>query len=338
MARRERTTGLPRSRPSRRTHAAGRRILGVNVTEASARIAIIGAAALLLLAILGAFAYNVYESRVGTPNKVVLRVGPEKYRLSYYADRLGQYLQANAQSGSTVQLLEEDLLTKLEREALGVILARDKGITIDDDAILQQIASGLGVPVGGTGSSFDTLYRNQLKTLKVSDGSFRRQNEAAVATAKLTDIFKQEVGTKGTQYTLRLVLVNKKEDADSIFTRVKGGEDLGTIAQKESLDLESRQKDGLLSAEAPELIPEAVRKLLEGTKVGDLVGPVQVQELWWISRVERIEEADYSETQQQQIATTRLDAAIAAKRAAIAGQIRQSLTGSDIKWAEQHLN
>ena len=338
MARRERTTGLPRAKPSRRAHSAEPRILGIAWKDAYTRLAVLGAAGLLLLAIVAAFAYNIYEDRRGTPNKVVLRVGPEKYSLNYYADRLGQYLQANTQSGSTVQLLEEDLLTKLEREAVGVVLAREKGISLGKDAVTQQIASTLGVPVGGTGSSFDTLYRNQLKTLKVSDSNFRKQNEAALANAKLIEMFKTEVGTKGTQYTLRAVLVSKKEDADAIFLRVKNGEDLGTIAQTESLDLESKQKDGLLTPEAPELIPEAVRKLLEGAKVKDLIGPVQVQQLWWISRIERIEEDAYSETQQQQIAASRLDAAITAKRAELASKIKQSLSGSDIKWAEKHLN
>jgi parvulin-like peptidyl-prolyl isomerase len=332
MARRERTTALPRARQRADTVQRGRRPLG----ERTLQLGIIGVAALLLLAVLGVFAYQVYRDRVLVPASAVLRVGDEKFSLRYYADRLGPYIQTNSGSGSSLAILEENLLTKLEEEALTLILAREAGIDLSDEALTEFIAGQFGVPVGGSGSSYDSLYRNQLRTLGMSDGAYRRMKRAEMADARLEELVRAGLPAEGEQYTLRVVLVNDEETAASLRRRIEAGEDMGTIAQLESLDLQSRQNDGIVPPEPIDLMPEDVRDVVREAEVGALLGPLKVANTWWVFRVESVETRAFTDAQLQQLATVEFNRRLAEKRTELAGKIRRSLSADDIKWAEEH--
>jgi parvulin-like peptidyl-prolyl isomerase len=331
MARRDRTTGLPKARV--RPEETARSPLARFASERGQRLAIIGGSAAVLLLIVAFLAYQLYDRQIAQPNKVVLSIGDEDVKLSYYADRLDQYIQANAQSGSTLQLLAEDLLSTLEREAILVQLARDKGITLTTDEVTAFIARQLNVPVGGAGSSFDVLYRSQLKSLKLSDTNYRRVKTAELALEKLQAKFTEEIGTKGEQFTIQTVVLTSKEDADRIFSRAQAGEDLGQLAQEASKDPQSRQNNGLNLPEPRELLPESISAAIEGKQPGELLGPVQVQSAWWVFKIDRKEEVDYSEAQKTDLLTRRLEAAVAAKRTQLASQIKRNLDADDLDWA-----
>jgi parvulin-like peptidyl-prolyl isomerase len=321
-----------------RPQEASRAPLARLKSERGQRLAIIGGSVALLLLIVAFVAYQLYDSQVARPNKVVLSVGSEQVKLSYYADRLDQFIQANAQSGSTVQLLAEDLLSTLEREAILVQVARDKGITLTGDEVTAFIARQLNVPVGGAGSSFDVLYRSQLKTLHLSDTNYRRVKTAELADDKLRAKLAEEIGTKGEQFTIQTVVLTSKEDADTIFSRAQAGEDLGQLAQEASKDPQSRQNNGLNPPEPRELLPENIAAAIEGKQPGELIGPIQVQTAWWVFKIDRKEEVDYSEAQKSDLLTKRLEAALTAKRAQLAGQIKRNLDADDLSWAQSHLN
>jgi parvulin-like peptidyl-prolyl isomerase len=295
-------------------------------------------AAVLLLAVLGLFAYQLYESRIGRPQSVVLAVGDEEFTLRYYTDRLGPYIQANLNSGQSLPILEENLLTKLEEEALTLQLAREAGIDLSDEAVLQYIAAQLGVPVGGSGSSFDSLYRNQLRTLSVDDGTYKRMKQAEMADIRLSEVIEDEIGTSGSLYTIRVILVGDQETATAIYGRIESGEDMGTIAQTESLDLESRQNDGILSAEPLDLFPDSAKEAVMDAETGTLLGPIEVGDNWWVFRVESITEGDYSDGQVQQLTNMEFAERIDAQRVEMAGQIRRSLDAEDIRWAEERVS
>lgn len=309
-----------------------------------------GAAALLVAIVIGIFAYQLYEEHIGRPNQTILSVDGEDFSLRYYADRVGGYLKANNATNSNIQLLEEDLLNKLEREAVAVKLAKDKGITLSDNDVLDFIASQFGVQRGTSGSSFDTLYRAQLRAQSVSEGTFRRLKTAELAESKLKDEVQKSIGGKGDQYVLRTVLTSTKATipdtattkgvigADDILKRLQAGEDFGSIAQTQSLDLESRQQDGLMPPEPVELLPAAIQAALKDKPIGDLLGPVQVQDNWWVFKVERKEPTDYTTSQKTQLAGVRLDTLISETRSTLRsqGKIKSDLSASDIKWAEQH--
>ncbi|MGE5596958.1 MAG: SurA N-terminal domain-containing protein [Hyphomicrobiales bacterium] len=336
MARRERTTALPRPRPRAVKRDAGRRFAGIEWTESRLRALIIGGAGLLLIAVLGALGWRIYDQQVRRPEQVVLSVGDEQVRLKYYADRLLPWLQENGQSGQSTSVLEDALLSKLEEEALTLAIASERGITITDDDVNQGIAESLGIQQATSGGSFDTLYRQKLDELKMSDSSYRRMTRASVAHDKVIDSIKQEIGDKGEQLELRTIVVDSKEKADEILGRIQGGEDMGTIAQSESNDLESRQKDGIMTPQPESLLPESVRGAVQGKGAGELLGPVQVETNWWVFRIERREEMPYTEGQKDQLAQDRLDQLIANQR--LKTQPKRSLDADDIAWAEDQVS
>lgn len=336
MARRERTTGLPRPRP-RPGRTAGRQFAGINWHEGHARLAILGGAGVLLLLVLGLIGYRWYDTTFAKPNKTILTVGDQNFSLRYYSDRLYQFVQANQQQGSSsLALAEQQLLTKLEDEALTIQLARDKGISLSSDDITRAIAEELGVPVGGTGSSFDTLYRQRLKTTKMSDTNYRKLTEASLANQKLLDMFKGEVGEKGEQVTLRAVMTSTEDDANKALSEIKGGQDMGTVAQTESTDLQSRQNDGVMLPESPLLIPQPIQDAIKDKQPGsELFGPIQVQNNWWVFRLEKRDpQADYSDAQKGQLAQLKLDDALKQQRAATT--IKRDISGADMNWAVDH--
>lgn len=337
MARRERTTALPRQRPREaRPGARGGFFL---TTEETLRLLILGGASLLLVIVLGLLGWRWYDQTFRVPEKVILQVGDERFRLKYYADRLFPYAQSVAGSGINLGLAEQQLLTQLENEAIVNAIARERGITVKPDDVTNEIASQLGVPAGGAGTTFDTLYRQRLQSLTMSDANYRRWVEAQVYRKKLKDAILADIGDTTEMVTLRTIITTTEDEAKAALARIQAGEDMGTVAQTASKDLNSRQKDGIMDPEPPALLPAAVQAAIEGKPAGsEIIGPVQLANGdWWILRIEKRDpNATPSDTQKSQLADLRIDELIKEKRATIT--IRRNITSSDFRWAEEHAN
>lgn len=337
MARRERTTALPRQRPREaRPGARGGLFL---TTEETLRLVILGGASLLLVIVLGLLGWRWYDQNFRIPEKVILQVGDERFKLSYYADRLFPYAQAVAGSGINLSLAEQQLLTQLENEAIVNAIARERGITVTPEDVTSEIASQLGVPAGGAGTTFDTLYRQRLQSLTMSDANYRRWVEAQVYRKKLKDAILADIGDTTEMVTLRTIITTTEDEAKAALARIQAGEDMGTVAQTASKDLNSRQKDGIMDPEPPALLPAAVQAAIEGKPAGsEIIGPVQLANGdWWILRIEKRDpNATPSDTQKSQLADLRIDELIKEKRAAVT--IRRNITSSDFRWAEEHAN
>lgn len=335
MARRERTTALPRRRERERTAHGGRRFLGMDWDLRHTQLAIIGFPLVLLVLVAGLLGWNWYSDRYVRPAETALRVGDQKVSLSYYSDRLRPWFLENASSTLSPSLLEQSLLVKLEDEALTLLIAEDRGITITDDDITNAIAEELGVKEGGDGSAFDNLYRERLKTTGMSDGNYRRLTRASVADQRIKDQLKAELGETGEFVTLRTVVVDSEEKAAAIQARIAAGEDIGTVAQTDSLDLTSRQLDGLMPGEPPALLPENVRTAIEGKGEGEVFGPVQVDANWWVFRIEKRDPASpYSDVNKQQLADLKFEEILKEKRATTS--IEREMSADDFRWAEEH--
>lgn len=334
MARRERTTALPRRRGRERvTHR--RTFLGIARDERSARWAILGSASLLLVLVFGILTVNFYRGRWVRPNEVVLSVEGQDVKLRYYADRLLPFLQENISGGLSQSLLEQSLLTKLEDEQLTELMAKDRGISISDGDINAAVAADLGVPVGGDGSAFDNLYRERLKTVGMSDGNYRRLIRADVADTRVKEQLTKDLGETSEMITLRSVVLNSEEKAKEIQARINGGEDLGTLAQAESLDLTSRQVDGVMQPEPAKLLPESLRTATEGKAEGTLLGPVQVGSNWWVFKVEKRDPAAVlTDVQKAQLVQLEFDRLLGEKRKGV--KIERHLDAGDIRWARDH--
>ena len=330
MARRERTTGLPRPRG----RAAAKQHSRFSIAESQAQLGIWVIGAIVIATLLGLWGWRWYDANYRVPDKTILSVAGQKFSLSYYTDRL--YLAAQAQSGSgtNVTILQQSLLTDLENEAIAEQLAREKGITVSADDVTNEIAAQLGVPAGGAGTSFDTLYRQRLRTLKISDSHDRRYTEAQVWTTKLSDSFSESLGDTGELVAIRKVVSATKEDADAILKRVQAGENLGTVAQTESTDLASRQKDGLDDAEPERLLPDAIRTAVKDKPAGELLGPIEVAGTFWVFKIESRASGTYTETQKAQLAGLALTDRIAGRRKEVKREVK--MDSDDYAWANEH--
>ncbi|GAB4329569.1 MAG: hypothetical protein Kow0010_14030 [Dehalococcoidia bacterium] len=331
MARRERTTGLPRPAPRGSKRATETTRFGLS--EHALRLVILGGAAFLLVLVLGIFAYRWYDDTFQRPNKVVLTVADEQFKLGYYTDRLLPWLQNSRDTSLAVA--QRRLLEKLEEEGLTLVLARERGITISDDDITRAIADELGVPVGGAGSSFDRLYRQRLQTTGMSDSNYRRLVAAQVADTRIRDQLREEIGTTGETVMLRLVVVDTEEEATTVLGRIEAGEDMGSIAQVESTHVQSRQQDGLYTT-PPVLLTEEVQEAIVGQEPGALIGPIESGGSFWVIRIERRDpEGTYTEAQIDQLVDLRFVELLEEARTRI--PIERKLTDDDIRWAEDHL-
>ncbi|MEO8538394.1 MAG: SurA N-terminal domain-containing protein [bacterium] len=330
MARRDRTTGLPRARGRQAAKAQSR------FGEREQRLTMLAGASLLVVFLVGLFGWRLYDQHVRQPNKTILAVAGQKYSLRYYSDRI--FLAATQQSGSgtNISILQQTVLTDLENEGIAIAVAKEKGISVNDEEITAEIASQLGVPVGGAGSSFDTLYRQRLSSVKMSDGAYRRYTEAQVYQQKLSKSYQDELGDKSELVTLRTVVSGSKADADIVLALAQTNADFGSIAQTQSTDLTSRQQDGLMDAEPTRLLPDAVRTAIGDKTAGaEIFGPVQVSTNWWVFKIEgRDPNGTFSETQRSQLGTLALQDAVKAKRSQV--KIDRNLNSSDYTWANDH--
>lgn len=334
MTRRDKTTGRPRRRESvKQADGANRRFAW---SETHTRLAIFTAVGVLLAVVLGLIAYQWYDENVGKPNKTILEVDGQEFSLEYFTERIVPFATENPRLSRG--FLEPALLTKLEEEAVTIDEAERRGVDTSDEAVTQYIAEELGVSPGGAGTPFDTLYRQRLRETGLSDSDYRRLSRAALAEAALLEQITEELGDTGPKIEMRVVVLGTESEAEEVMERIEGGEDMGTIAQTDSADIESRQQDGLLPLTPPELFPESVRAALEENPEPDtLLGPVLVQSQWWVFRVERVEdESEYTETDKEQLAETRLASLLSELRAA--ADITRSLSDSDIEWAYRNVN
>lgn len=338
MARRERTTALPRPHPRGR-EVSGRTVLGVRWDARRQRMAILGGALALLVFVVGALAFRIYEDNVGLPNATVLSVGSDTFSLRYYTERLSKFVRDTSSSQAAspnLGITEQQLLSKLEDEGLTVQLAKANGITITNDEINAAMGSDIGLPSGGSVALFDQLYRQMLKTNNMGDGTYRKLSTAFVANQKLVDLFAGQVGDTGELVTLRAVVVDSKDAADALLPRIAAGEDMGTIAQTTSLD-DSRNTDGLMAAQPPLLLPLPVQDAIAGKQAGaNVLGPIQVDTQFWVFRVEKRDpNGSVNSDMKQQLGQAKLDSSLNDRRQQT--KIVRSLSTSDIKWAEAHV-
>ncbi len=325
MARRERTTGLPR--PHRRDEVARR---GFQWGDNTIRTMVLGAVGLLLAVVVVLVGWAWYQDNVLRPREVVLRVGDSQVDLGYFSDRLFQFARANPEQGS---LLGQALLAKLEEEELTVQLAKANGIDLSDQAVTDGIAISLGLPAGGKGSAFDRAYREHLKQFALSDEAYRRIIRGQLAADGMLERYRAEAGEKGEGVSVRVVLVRSREEAAEIIALVRAGEDLGTLAQTRSLDVVSRGRDGLTEDQPIGILPQSVQDAIKDKPAGTLFDPVEDDGLFWAFRLESRHEITYSETQREQLAGLKLDEGVKAQR--LVTPPRRSLDAGDFQWAAE---
>lgn len=329
MTRRDRTTGLPVARSGRRRATRASEGGGL-LSQRTLRFGIIGVAVAALLAVAVLLIFSWYDNNIATPNKVVLRVGEEEFSLSYYAARLPEFAQSG--SSGTGLLVTQELLTQLEEEGLIVAAAGERGIALDARAVTEGIALELGAPPDTSrGSIFDARYRDALRDSGLSDSDYRQRAKARLAERELRSGLIDDIGETGLVLRLRVVTAATLEEAEAVRSRIAGGEDMGTIAQIESLHEESRLNDGLLAI-PPELLEAALGDALAGAGEGTLLEAIEGEDAFWVVRLEeRDETGAYTDRQIAELTALRFEEALEAARSGVT--IERDFTTDDANWA-----
>ena len=125
-------------------------------------------------------------------------------------------------------------------------------------------------------------------------------------------------------------------DASDVLTRIKKGENMGSIAQTDSLDRIGRQNDGL-TTKPPSLINEKILSVLGNLEIGDIAShPIQLEEnLWAVIRYEELLIVQaYSEEHLNDLALQNLDDLVKNARARV--MIKRNLSSEDIAVVEDH--
>ncbi|HJP41755.1 MAG TPA: SurA N-terminal domain-containing protein [Dehalococcoidia bacterium] len=329
MSRRsERTTGLPKARRREGPASGGRGpFQNLRNNDRVIHYAIVSAAALLLATVLIITGAGWYHDNWGHGREVVLRVGEEKFTLSYFSDRLVDY---SIENPTRTLSFQTGLMSQLEREGLAVELARESGLALSDEAIEQRIADDLGISAGG--GAFDSALRTELRSTGMSLGTYTRKIEALAVEDALLEQIGADIETTADLITLRVVVLSDADTAASVIERIEGGEDMGTIAQTESIDLVSRTQDGIRDATPEAFLADGIGEAVTGQEIGTLLGPVEVNTTeFWVIRVEERAEGELTEAQQLQLGLEALNEALAEKRARTT--ILRSADAGDFEWA-----
>lgn len=331
MTRRDRTTGLPRKRERERQETPRR----FAWNEGYTRWIILGSAALLLAFVLGLVAYRWYDDAFLMPRSTVLEVNDQSFTLEYFTDRLPGFAQQNP---NTVQgVRESELLTKLSEEALTIEIARERGYDLSDEAVTEYIAEDIGAPSGGTGSTFDELYRQQLRETGLGSDDYRQLSRAALAESLVLEEITEGIREIGETVRPRVIVLETEEQASSIMEQLSDGENFGTLAQTESLDQTSAAEDGYMEATPMELLPEELRDVLAGLDEGERIDePFEYQNVWWIVEMGEINpEGTLTDEHREQLAERQLTELIEERQAD--ADIQRSLDDDDIQWAYDNL-
>lgn len=93
-------------------------------------------------------------------------------------------------------------------------------------------------------------------------------------------------------FDISIIQVDDLDSANQVLERIEAGESFGKVAESESTDEYSRESQGRLGLieENDPFQPEEMMRLAEEIQIGDVAGPVQVDEHYIIVRLNDVEE------------------------------------------------
>jgi len=92
--------------------------------------------------------------------------------------------------------------------------------------------------------------------------------------------------TPSEEIRIRQILLATEADADQVKKLLAGGASFDAVALERSKDDATRYKGGDMGPQTTDSLPEAIANAVRGVKVGQLIGPVQVDGGWALLRVD----------------------------------------------------
>lgn len=112
--------------------------------------------------------------------------------------------------------------------------------------------------------------------------------DSAVDDKKIKALYDEQVALakKSEEIRARLILVKTREEADSVVKQIQAGSMFEALAMERSIDQATRFNGGDMGYFTSDVIPDSYRAAIMASKVGQAVGPVQIDGGWAIFKVE----------------------------------------------------
>ncbi|MDI7776068.1 peptidylprolyl isomerase [Asticcacaulis sp. EMRT-3] len=120
----------------------------------------------------------------------------------------------------------------------------------------------------------DMLVENTIDR-DIDDKAIKAQYDEQVRLAKTSN-----------EIRARIMVLKTKADAQAALQQVQGGAGFEALAMEKSVDQATRFNGGDMGYFTEDMMPASYKSVLTTAKVGDTVGPVQVDNGWAIFRVE----------------------------------------------------
>jgi peptidyl-prolyl cis-trans isomerase D len=135
----------------------------------------------------------------------------------------------------------------------------------------------------------EDLYKGQVSTteknwatIQFTDADFRQLVRYQIYRDKLTEAFVKAAPTTQEQIWARTILVADEATANTIETKLKSGEDFGTLAKTSSTDTTSKDSGGDLGWFAKGKMPQAFDDAAFKMNIGDISAPVKTDSGYYI--------------------------------------------------------
>ncbi|MBD1843753.1 peptidylprolyl isomerase [Cyanobacteria bacterium FACHB-63] len=104
---------------------------------------------------------------------------------------------------------------------------------------------------------------------------------------------------------LSRIIVESKELADELKLQIGEGERFEALAREHSI-ADDRIANGMMGPVSRGTMPDEVRAVIDSANVGDIVGPIELENRWALFRIEEVIPATLDNQQLKQMLTTEL--------------------------------
>ncbi len=164
------------------------------------------------------------------------------------------YQQQLDQMQNSLALLPETTLDALIDDALIQEKAKEAGITVTDEEVVQSIQEDLEgaaapppqVPITGTQEistptpvpqeELDTILQNALDNMGLSKSQYQAIVKDGMVRAEVQDLLASQVISQGLVVHVQLIQTGTEEEASAAMARIEAGEDFAVVATEVSTD------------------------------------------------------------------------------------------------------
>lgn len=346
---------VPQRRPTKRQLSRWQR-------EAQIRRLVLagGAFAILLVVAIPIFGFAreyVFKGQepVARVNQAILHLSDYTQILnlrSYQLDEQIKNLQGLGQSGGQLQVslqymesaraalpnqvMEDwisEQLVRQEASRLGISVSPEEVTTaMKPESDPDTLASGDPKPLSD--EEFQRRYRDFLSRAHTTDALYRSLIELTLLSQKLEARLSEEIQSPAPQVHLQAILLTTEEEAKAAKDRLDKGEDFAQVAKEVSLDQSSKEQGGDLGWAPRGLLDKELEDAAFSAKVGELAGPVETNEGYYVFRVtEREESREIEPSTLEEIKAGVLDRWLV--EAEQKSQVERLLTYEQITWAQK---